>query len=371
MKHYLTLGLALSLVPGLASSAMSAPVHVRYSQHAQIVDPDHAFLKSVNHRSEWIVDHVSSLGYEVYGPTGLFQQLDRMGIDYAPVVEKTNETTNAQYPTAEQSVQQMQDLQKQYPDLIQLIEIGKSIEGRSLMFARVTAPAANGTKMEARPEFKYVANMHGDEIVGREMMVKLIADLASNYGKDQRITKLMDSVQIYIMPSMNPDGATHRVRFNADGADLNRSFPDFTSDNVNTTDNREPEVQAMMKFEAKHHFKLSANFHGGSEVVNYPWDTTADPHPQENLVRELSLDYAKRVPYLYNSTEFEHGITNGYAWYEVDGGMQDWSSHWYGDLQVTIEVTTIKWPSYSTVEGTYQANRDALLAFIEDISQVP
>jgi len=216
-----------------------------------------------------------------------------------------------------------------------------------------------------------VANMHGDEIVGRELMIKLIEDLAKNYGSDNRITKLLDSVQIYIMPSMNPDGALKHQRANANGVDLNRSFPDFTtSDNQNTQRNREPEIQAMMKFQSQHHFVLSANFHGGAEVVNYPYDTEEDVFPLDNLVKTMSLNYSRNIPYFWNSKEFEHGITNGYKWYEVDGGMQDWSYHWHGDLQLTIELTNTKWPAYSTVDRTYQDNRNSLLGYIEEIAKL-
>ena len=168
----------------------------------------------------------------------------------------------ADYPSAEDVIKKLQSIQKQYPKLITLIEIGKSVEGRQLMFAKITAPESTGRlKVASRPEFKYVANMHGDEIVGRELMVKLIEDLTKNYGKDNRITKLLDSVQIYIMPSLNPDGATKKVRANANGIDLNRSFPDFTTaDNQNTLGKREPEILAMMNFQAQHQFLLSANF---------------------------------------------------------------------------------------------------------------
>ena len=264
----------------------------------------------------------------------------------------------------------IQSTAQKFPSLVSLTEIGKSVEGRSLTFARVTAPDSDANPISKRPEFKYIANMHGDEIMGRELMVLLIQELASQYGKDTRITKLMDSVQIYIMASMNPDGATHQTRYNAHGVDLNRSFPDFTTeDNTNTIDGREPEIQAVMKFQAAHHFKLSANFHGGSEVVNYPYDTEADLFPLDNLVKKLSLDYASQVPYIFASTEFHQGITNGYAWYEVNGGMQDWSYHWHNDLQLTIELTNAKWPAFSTVASIYQLNRNALITLIEDTLQ--
>ena len=342
----------------------TAQAHVPYSQQFQVIDFNKTHLKQLEHNfPEVIVDHVTSLGYEVYGPEGLSQELTKLGLSYA-TLNKPSREFHKDYPTPEQSVQKMQQLKQKYPNLISLIEIGKSVQGRSLVFARVTAPG----DASSRSEFKYIANMHGDEIVGRELMVALIEDLASHYGNDSRITKMLDSTQVYIMPSMNPDGAAHQVRFNANNIDLNRSFPDFTtSDNQNDSTNREPEIQAVMKFQAKHHFKISANFHGGAEVVNYPWDAQEAPNPNDAYFKKISLEYAKSVSYIYASTDFPEGITNGFAWYQVLGGMQDWSNHWYNDLQVTIELTKTKWPQFSTVSTTYQQNREALLGFIEQI----
>jgi predicted deacylase len=213
--------------------------------------------------------------------------------------------------------------------------------------------------------------MHGDEITGREVMMNLITHLAVNYGKDDRITKLMDRFQIHIMPSMNPDGAELRRRSNANGSDLNRDFPDFsTSDNQNTLEGRQPETIAVMNWQKKHNFILSANFHGGAEVVNYPWDTSPLKFPKDELVKELSLSYALSVPYMASSTVFENGITNGFDWYEVNGGMQDWSIYYHRDMQVTVELSNAKWPNYSDIEFFFSQNLEALLLFIENTEKL-
>ncbi len=356
------------LIGFCSAEVFAQSAYTRYPVHVQVVDPDKAKLKRlVSEYPELIVDHVSSLGYEIYGSKNLLTLLKVRHLNFVPVVVEVSQKNSQDYPSPEQTVARLLELHAKYPKLMTTIEIGKSVQHRSLMFARLTAKPDDSSL----PEFKYIANMHGDEIVGRELMVKLIEDLTAHYGSDPRITSLMDHYQIYILPSMNPDGAAARTRFNANGVDLNRSFPDFTTqDNENTPNQREPEIQAIMNFQATHHFKLSANFHGGSEVVNYPWDAQEAAFPLDDFVKKISLDYAEKVPYIYQSTQFEHGITNGFQWYQVLGGMQDWSYHYYNDIQLTIELTQTKWPSFSTVDQSYQLNRDSLLGLIEEMNQL-
>lgn len=63
-----------------------------------------------------------------------------------------------------------------------------------------------GQRSLGEPMVKYIANMHGDEAVGRELLIILGQYLLDQYGKDDRISRLVNETDIYLMPSMNPDG---------------------------------------------------------------------------------------------------------------------------------------------------------------------
>ncbi len=317
---------------------------------------------------ELTIDHVTASGFEVYGPKGLGQFITRANIR-AAVLDTKASITRAKYPTPEETAQRIQMAVSKFPQIAQMMSIGKSVKGRDLWVIKISK---NVRVNDNRPEFKYIANMHGDEIMGRELMVLLIEDLLSNYGKDAYLTKLVDTTQIYILPSMNPDGAALIQRGNANWVDLNRDFPDFSEkgNDKNTLDGRAVETQAIMKWQASRKFQLSANYHGGAEVVSLPFDTVPDKFPLADLVNGLGVEYATNAPYIGASKVFKNGITNGYAWYEVNGGMQDWSWNWYKDLQITVELSNQKYPDPSTIPYYYQQNRKALIAYIARVHTI-
>lgn len=318
-------------------------------------------------RPELTIDHIKPHGFELYGPVGLESFLHQNLIEYSKI-DTPSEYYKSEYPTPLAIEKDLQAIAQKYPDITKLYSIGKSANNRNLWVMKLSQHAK---KEDNRPEFKYIANMHGDEIVGREIMLRFIKDCVENYGTDPRLTNLLDKFQIHILVSMNPDGAANFTRGNGNHVDLNRDFPDFsTSDNHDTIEKRQPETQAVMKWQSEHKFKLSANFHGGSEVVNYPWDTIPDRYPEETLIKDLSREYAVNAPYIGASTAFKNGITNGYAWYEVDGGMQDWSIYWRRDFQITIELSDEKWPDYSQINYYYEQNRPALIKYIERIDSL-
>lgn len=347
----------------LHSNAGYAPKIVQESLWLE--DSQGHILDKFSSHPDFVVDHVDEKGFELYGPKGTAKYLTEIGVKFQDI--KNESLKNAvNYPTYEEIQSELKSLATHFAQTSKLYSIGKSTQGRDLWVMKLASEAK--VQNDERPAFKFIANMHGDEIVGRELMVRFIRDMLENYGSDNRITNLLNSTQIHILVSMNPDGAESRRRGNGKWIDLNRSFPDFTTrDNQNTTTGRPPETVAVMNWQGSHNFLLSANFHGGAEVVNYPWDTAAAKFPHEELVKDLSLEYANNAPYIGASTAFENGISNGYAWYEVNGGMQDWSYHWYGDLQITVELSNRKWPSYDMIDYYYDQNREALIQYVERI----
>jgi len=71
---------------------------------------------------------------------------------------------------------------------------------------------------------------------------------------------------------------------------------------------------------------------------------------------------------MWNSAQFTNGITNGAAWYVVQGGMQDWFYRFMTCNEVTIELSDTPNPTpASLLPALWDDNRPAMLAFLEAV----
>lgn len=118
---------------------------------------------------------------------------------------------NPHYHSEQELERLYADLMKRYPDRVEVLSAGKSVEGRELYVLHLNSNIRKRGLLV--PMFKYVANMHGDETVGRELLIYLAEYLLYNYGQSEEVGRLMNTTDIYLMPTMNPDGyAKSRVR---------------------------------------------------------------------------------------------------------------------------------------------------------------
>lgn len=266
------------------------------------------------------------------------------------------------------------------PAICRLFSLGKSVQGRDLWAIKITT---NPDLAADKPKFKYISTMHANEPLGTEMCLYLVDRLTSGYtSNDARILNLVNHVEIWLLPLMNPDGreANPPQRYNANGYDLNRCFPEGSAANLGNllygpavnTNGLQPEVAAVMAWTAAHHFTLGANYHTGALVVNYPYDndnmgSVFSPTPDEALVEAMSLTYSSNNPALWNSPDFDAGIVEGAAWYAISGGMQDWNYRYAGCLDVTIELSEDFWPDppASELPTDWSQNEESMLAYME------
>ncbi|KAK0150142.1 Carboxypeptidase M [Merluccius polli] len=240
------------------------------------------------------------------------------------------------------------------------------------------------------PEFNYVANMHGNEVVGRELLLQLIDFLVEGYhSNSSSIKQLLSSTRIHFLPSMNPDGFddanTHCLynqgRFNHNGVDLNRNFPDLFSGH-RQNQQTEPEVEAVMRWLRSETFILSANLHGGALVASYPYDNSnqgselvggASVTPDDDVFVHLAKVYADSHASMrhgnscHHTVRFTDGITNGYEWYPLSGGLQDYSYIQAQCLDITLEVSCCKFPAEDQLPDLWNANKLPLISFIHQV----
>ncbi|MCL7494893.1 M14 family metallopeptidase [Streptomyces sp. MCA2] len=303
------------------------------------------------------------------------------------------------YHTYDEATKEIDAVVAKYPDLVTKQVIGTSHEGRSLLALKLSKNAAQD---EAEPEVLFTAHQHAREHLTVEMSLYLLNEFTSKYGTDPRITKMLDSREIWIIPDLNPDGGAYDIasgsfrswRKNRQpntgsssvGTDLNRNW-DFkwgccggssSSPSSETYRGKSaasaPEVQVVSKFVhsrivgGKQQIKAAIDFHTYSELVLWPFGFTDDDtgpgmtQDDHDAFATIGKDMA---------------TTNGYTpeqssdLYITDGSIDDWL---WGDQKVfafTFEMYPSSfgsggfYPRDSVIPKETSRNREAVLRLVE------
>ncbi|MFI6683429.1 M14 family zinc carboxypeptidase [Streptomyces sp. NPDC050485] len=261
--------------------------------------------------------------------------------------------------------QEILDTGKANPELTKVESIGKTVQGQDILAVKLTK-GAKKSKDGSKPAMLYLSNQHAREWITPEMTRRLMHYYLDNYGKDPRITKIVDSTELWFVISANPDGYDftftpgHRLwrknlRDNngdgkitvGDGVDPNRNFPykwgydneGSSPDPANETyrgpsAGSEPETKALDSFEKRIHFNYAINYHSAAELLLYGvgWQV-ATPTPDDVIYKSLAGTPDKpAIPGYLSEVSSALYTTNG----EADGHAANVN----GTMMFTPEMST-------------------------------
>uniref|UniRef100_A0A8C7FHR7 Carboxypeptidase X, M14 family member 1 n=1 Tax=Oncorhynchus kisutch TaxID=8019 RepID=A0A8C7FHR7_ONCKI len=315
----------------------------------------------------------------------------------------------------------MKSVTEACPDITHIYSIGKSHMGLKMYVMEISDHP--GKHELGEPEFRYVAGMHGNEALGRELLLNLMQYICQEYKLgNQRIVRLVKETRIHLLPSMNPDGYEMAFkkgselagwalgRYSYQGIDMNHNFADLNkvmwdaiefdfqnNDKSKLINHYIPipeyytaedafvalETRAVINWMQNIPFVLSANLHGGELVVTYPFDRTEDwaphddtPTPDNSFFRWLATVYAStnqvmsnpdRRPCHNENFQRYNNIINGANWHTVQGSMNDFSYLHTNCFDVTVELSCDKFPHASELPIEWENNKESLLIYMEQV----
>lgn len=312
----------------------------------------------------------SNLSYQIVTPPSL----------QGPVPQMTDrvDMNNLQfdkYPTYDAYLTMMQGFQTKYPDKCKIYEIGTTVQGRKLIIAKVSD---NVSVKESEPEWFLNGGIHGDETGGIMICLRMIDYLCSSTEADPYAKRILDSVEMWILPLMNPDGTykggnstvSGAIRYNAGNKDLNRDYP-LLPWNTGTWDynKAQKETQVIYDLAKAHYFVGELDYHAGIETCVYPYSSVARLTPDDAWFILSSRVYADTAQ-KYGKTGYfkscKNGICNGYAdiGYIAIGTSKDYMYYFKHCRAVSLEVASEKLLAESELTNWWNYNRKALLSYI-------
>lgn len=156
------------------------------------------------HPDVWPESDKDTLHYTVKGERhgiSFFKQHQHPEVQYQPGKQLTFDT----YHTVDVMYYWYKQWAQQYPDIVDLYEVAQSFEGRPILQMTITNKKTG--KDTDKPAAYFEGGRHSGEITSSESILWLTQHLLQNYGKDPKITQLIDTKAIYLRPQNNPDGS--------------------------------------------------------------------------------------------------------------------------------------------------------------------
>ena len=346
-------------------------------------------------------EDVASWGGQRYADISLpqeqFAELVAVAPNYeilVPDIQKEVESlgilgVGSAYHTYEEAYAEMDSVADAHPSICMVQSIGQSIDGRQIWAIKISD---NVAVTEDEPRVLFMGNHHAREYITIEIPLYIMFHLVDNYGSDPRITGLVDNREIWIVPTVNPDGREYcqnydsnwrkNRRLNAGGSygvDLNRNYgymwgyddegssPTPSSEVYRGTGPfSEPESQAIRDFCEDTAIDVCISYHSYGNQILYPWGYIADVTPDEDIFNALGDSMSSFNTYVFGPAATTIYITNG--------DSDDWM---YGEqttkdkiFSYTFEVGPSFQPPTSSILPLCQQNLQPALLIAEYADEV-
>jgi len=291
-----------------------------------------------------------------------------------------------QYMSYDESLDFLYKMEKNHPDLIEIVKIGTTYEGRDIVLAKISK---NVETADEKPAMLYTGSIHAREWIGNELGLKFIEYVAENQNIDPELEKSLNESTLYMVPCLNPDGYEYsrkhfsfwrkNRRKNHDGTigvDLNRNFSIGFVKQSNTSSNvyggeepfSEAETSAIKAFVDTHNnITIAFDYHSQGNVFfpahKFMHEAEIDGTDMNVLCANMNDEFAK-------VTGRKYGIHRG----KPPAGLISGSGREYyyskGIIAVVAEVGTKNIPDYmKSMSGSINENIPALkMAFGEVIN---
>lgn len=262
----------------------------------------------------------------------------------------------------QESLDFLHDMEKQYPDLIEIIKIGTTYEGRDIVLAKISK---NIEKADEKPALLYTGSIHAREWIGHELALKFIGHVAENQDVDPELERTLNESTLYMVPCLNPDGYEYsrkhfsfwrkNRRKNHDGTygvDLNRNFSigfvkqKDTSSNVYGGEEpfSEAETRAIKEFVDTHeNITIALDYHSQGNVFfpahKFKHEAEMDGTDMNVLAANMNDEFMK-------ITGRKYGIHRGKPPAHLISGSGREYYYSRGILAMVVEVGTKNIPDY-------------------------
>ena len=274
-------------------------------------------------------------------------------------------------------------LAQQYPQIVQVVSLGQSHEGREIWAVKLSDDVSLEDPTE--PETLFIGGQHAREWIGVEVPFLIAQYLAQHYATNERIKRLLDNLEIWIVPMVNPDGHEYTrsdpcptapqfycrlwrknrrdLGNGIFGVDLNRNWGFQWDSRAGGSRNpqsftyrgpepfSEPEIRAIrdLVLDPRRRFKAFIDYHSFSQIVGWPWGYSFDPPiPLSEDVRfdppSDSVEYARigetmaKLIYSTHGQSYRACQLSLECPYPAAGVSSDWFYSETGGISLVIEL---------------------------------